>query len=65
MPVVSLHCRACGTKFKIETEVALKESEKRCISCGSTDLQQSLWSWLGNGPLSSPTCGAPPRSGFG
>lgn len=58
-----LVCKACGHKFVIVTRAAIRKKQKVCPECGGADVRQTLGSYLQNGPLSSPTCGAPQRSG--
>lgn len=65
MAVFDLQCRACGATTQLVTKGAIKERQKRCRACGSTDVRQSFGSFLRNGPLDSPACGAPRNSGFG
>lgn len=65
MAIFDLRCRACRTTSQIVTRGAIKERQKRCGACGSTDVRQSFGSFLRNGPLANPSCGAPARSGFG
>lgn len=61
-----LICRDCGHRFQLVTGGALRNKQKRCRVCASTNIRQTLASYLQNGPLSSPTCGeARPTSGFG
>jgi hypothetical protein len=63
---IDLNCRDCGHSFQVITCTAIKAKQKRCPACGSASVRQSVASYLRNGPLSSPSCGAPQRSsGFG
>jgi putative FmdB family regulatory protein len=66
MSTIDLQCRDCGHHFQVVTRSAIKSKQKRCPHCGSESIRQTLSSYLRNGPLSSPSCGAPQRSsGFG
>jgi putative FmdB family regulatory protein len=65
VPQFDLVCRECGRSFTVTTAVAIKEKQKRCPACRSDDVRQSFVSYLRNGPLWSPDCGAPRSSGFG
>jgi hypothetical protein len=62
---VKLVCRECDNGFAVETAGAIKDGQKRCPKCGSHDVRQTVGSFLSNGPLSSPTCGALPTGGYG
>jgi putative FmdB family regulatory protein len=66
MSTIDLQCRDCGHEFQVVTRSAIKAKQRRCPECGSESIRQTLSSYLRNGPLSSPLCGAPQRSsGFG
>jgi len=66
MAHIDLVCRDCGHHFEVLTRVAIREKQKRCPECSSTNVRQTLSSYFQNGPLSSPTCGEPQRSsGYG
>jgi putative FmdB family regulatory protein len=66
MACVNIVCRDCGHSFEILTAAALREKQKRCPECRSQNVRQTFSSYLRNGSLSDPTCGAPQRSsGFG
>ena len=66
MAHIDLSCRDCGHGFDVVTRVAIKEKQKRCPECGSANVRQTFASYLRNGSLSDPACGAPQRSsGFG
>ena len=61
-----LICKDCGHKFVVVTRAAIREKQKTCPECSSANVRQSFGSFLQNGSLSSPTCGAPQRSsGYG
>ena len=51
-----LICRDCGHRFQLVTGGALRKKQKRCRVCASTNIRQTLASYLQNAPLSSPTC---------
>jgi hypothetical protein len=59
MAVVDLTCKACGNKWQLVTRAAVKPKQKQCPECASADIKQSFGSFLRNGPLSDPNCGAP------
>jgi rRNA maturation endonuclease Nob1 len=61
MADIDLVCQECKHAFKVVTPVvgvAIKEKQKRCPQCGSHQVRQTLGSFLRNGSLSSPDCGA-------
>jgi putative FmdB family regulatory protein len=61
-----LICKDCGHKFVVVTRAAIRDKQKRCPECESQNVRQTFGSFLQNGSLSSPTCGAPQRSsGYG
>jgi putative FmdB family regulatory protein len=61
-----LVCRDCDHAFEMLTRVAIRDSQKRCPGCGSTNVRQTLASYLRNGALLDPDCGGVrPSSGFG
>jgi putative FmdB family regulatory protein len=60
-----LVCRECGHSFRVVTRAAIKDKQKRCPECRSSDVRQTLTSYLRNGPLWSSDCGASRSSGFG
>jgi putative FmdB family regulatory protein len=61
-----LVCRDCGASFVVVTRVAIHERQKPCPECDSHNVRQSFSSFLRNGALSNPSCGAPQRSsGYG
>lgn len=66
MAHIDLICRACEHRFSVVTAKAITKKQKRCPSCGSSDVRQGFWSFLRNGPLSDPSCGGPrPTRGYG
>ena len=61
-----LVCTDCKHKFVVVTRAAIRDKQKVCPECGSEDVRQTAGSFLQNGPLSNPNCGAPQRSsGYG
>jgi len=62
MAHLDLVCRDCGHRFEVVTRVAIREKQKRCPECRSQNVRQTVASYLRNGPLSGPSCGAPRRS---
>ena len=66
MATIDLVCKACGHSFAVVTRAAVKDGQKHCPSCESADVRQTFGSYLRNGSLADPSCGAPQRSsGFG
>ena len=66
MAQVDLVCRDCGHSFEVMTRAAIREKQKRCPECRSQNVRQTFASFLRNGSLADPSCGAPQRSsGFG
>jgi hypothetical protein len=62
---IKLVCKECEHGFAVETAGAIKDRQKRCPKCGSSEVRQTVGSFLSNGPLSSPTCGTMPTRGYG
>lgn len=61
-----LVCRDCGHAFEVTTRMAIKDKQKQCPACSSHNVRQTVTSYLRNGSLSDPSCGAPQRSsGYG
>ncbi len=61
MATIDLVCRDCKHAFEVVTRVtgvAIKEQQKRCPECRSSNVRQTLSSFLRNGPLSDVECGA-------
>ena len=66
MARIDLICKDCGHTFFLVTRAAVRSKQKRCPECSSANIRQTFGSYLQNGALSSPTCGAPQRSsGYG
>jgi putative FmdB family regulatory protein len=66
MARIDLVCRDCGSAFAVTTRVAIRDEQKVCPTCRSTNVRQTLASYLRNGALSHPDCGGVrPHSGFG
>ncbi len=66
MPTYELTCRACGTRFERFLARMLRDEDKVCPSCGSTDVRQGV----GGGYVSKPATGrsgggCAPRGGIG
>ena len=59
MAIFDLSCKNCGHKYQLVTRGAIKTKQKRCPECDGADIKQSFGSYLRNGPLSDPNCGAP------
>ena len=60
-----LICKDCGHRFEVVTRGVIGKKHKRCPSCASANIRQTLGSYVQNGPLSSPSCGAPRSSSYG
>jgi len=66
MARLDLVCRDCSHRFVVMTRVAVRDKQKRCPACESQNVRQTFTSYLSNGALSDPSCGAPQRSsGYG
>jgi putative FmdB family regulatory protein len=65
MAILDLKCRACEHAFQLVTRGTVKEKQKVCPSCDSRDVRQTFASYLRNGALSSPDCGAPVSTSYG
>lgn len=65
MARIDLICQDCKHVFQVLTRTAIKERQKRCPQCGSQDVRQTFSSYVRNGPLSSPACGAPGSTSYG
>lgn len=59
MPTYELTCRTCGTRFERFLARMLKDEDKVCPSCGSTDVGQGV----GGGYVSRSPRTAPPAKG--
>ena len=64
MAEVDLVCNDCKHTFEVLTRTTIKEKQKRCPECGSRNVRQTLASFLRNGSLSNPQCGAE-RTSYG
>ncbi len=53
MPTYELTCRACGTRFERFLARLLRDEDKVCPSCGSTDVQQGVGGGFAVRPSSS------------
>jgi putative FmdB family regulatory protein len=65
MARLDLVCLDCRHAFEVLPRVAIKPKQKRCPECGSEHTRQTVASYLRNGPLSNPDCGAPSRTIYG
>ncbi len=65
MAVFNFVCRECDQTFEVFSPGFLRKKQKKCQSCGSTEVRQTLRSYLRNGSAASTECGAPTGSGFG
>lgn len=71
MPTYDLVCRACETSFEIFRLRTLRDDEKVCPECGSTDVKQKLTGGYFSRPTASyadtpcgaPTCSSPGAGG--
>lgn len=64
MALYDFVCRECGHPFEVFSRGFIREEQKVCPKCESTDVRQKFTSFLRNGPASS-SCGAPVGSPFG
>lgn len=64
MALYDFVCRECGHPFEVFSRGFIREEQKECPKCESTDVRQKFTSFLRNGPASS-SCGAPVGSPFG
>ncbi len=64
MADIDLVCNDCKHTFGVVTRGAIKDRQKRCPKCGSRNVRQTLASFLRNGSLSNPQCGAE-RTSYG
>ena len=65
MAQIDIVCRDCGHASRLVTRIALRGDQKRCEACGSATVRQTFISYLRNGALSDPACGAPQASARG
>jgi putative FmdB family regulatory protein len=65
MAHIDLVCQDCQHSFAVLTRGAMKPQQKRCPECGSDHIRQTFASYLRNGPLSDPNCGAPGCTTYG
>jgi putative FmdB family regulatory protein len=61
-----LTCRACGTDFEVFSTGFLKDEQKKCPECGSTDVQQKFTGFMcGTSSRSGASGGCPAGAGSG
>ena len=65
MATIKLVCQQCKHAFTVSTLGAIKDRQSVVLSVVLQEVRQTLASFLSNGPLSSPTCGAGPTGGYG
>ena len=65
MASYDLVCDACGGEFEVYRQGFLKEEDKACPDCGSTDVRQKFSSFLKNIGGGSGGCAVPSGSPFG
>ena len=68
MASYDLVCDACGNEFEVFVQGFLKDDQKSCPKCGSSETHQKFSSFLSNlgGSSASSGCATAPRgSGFG
>jgi DNA replicative helicase MCM subunit Mcm2 (Cdc46/Mcm family) len=65
MAHIDLVCQDCRHAFEVATRAGVTSKQKRCPKCASERTRQTLVSYLRNGPLSDPNCGAPRCSTYG
>ncbi len=70
MATYDLTCRSCDNVFEVFSMGFLKDDQKQCPACGSTDVQQKFTSFMCGGTSSSASsasagsCAAPAGCGF-
>ena len=57
-------CSDCRNEFEVFCTGFIKEEQKACPRCGSTNVEQKFSSFL-TGGSSGGSCAAPASSGFG
>ena len=66
MASYDLVCDACGHDFEVFRQGFLKDEDKVCPECGSTEIRQKFSSFLRNiGGSSDGGCSVPSGSPFG
>ena len=65
MAHIDIICSDCRHTFEVVTRAAIKRRQKRCPKCGSENVRQTFASYLRNGALSDPNCGAPGCTTYG
>jgi DNA replicative helicase MCM subunit Mcm2 (Cdc46/Mcm family) len=65
MARIALVCQDCRHAFAVVTQAGAMSKQKRCPKCASERTRQTLASYLRNGALSDPNCGAPRCSTYG
>ena len=61
MASYDLVCDACGSEFEVFRQGFLKDEDKACPDCGSTDVRQQFSSFLSN--LGGAGAGCAPSGG--
>ncbi|MEZ5124932.1 MAG: zinc ribbon domain-containing protein [Thermoleophilia bacterium] len=67
MATYDLNCCACGAEFEVFSTGFLKDDQRVCPECGSTDVEQKFTGFnfgTSSSSSSSPSCGAPAGCGF-
>lgn len=65
MPTYDYTCRDCLATFELFATGSLKEEQKKCPECGSTDVEQCFTGFLQGSTSSSGSCGSgAPSCGF-
>lgn len=65
MARIDLVCQDCKHVFRVLTRAAIRDKQKQCPECGARNVRQTFASYVRNGPLSSPDCGAPVQTTYG
>lgn len=68
MASYDLVCDACGHDFEVYRQGFLKDEDRTCPDCGSTEVRQKFSSFLkniGGSNSGGGGCAAPSHSGFG
>jgi putative FmdB family regulatory protein len=64
MPTYELHCKECGHRFDRFLMRLIRESDKVCPECGSTQVAQGVGGGYGATSSGSSASACVPRGGF-
>lgn len=65
MASYDLLCEDCGNAFEVFRQGFLRDEDRLCPNCGSTDVRQKFSSFLSNLGGGGGGCSAPAGSSFG